>query len=86
MIRLYPGARAGFEEALNAFVPEASDHAPIVACGATRNKEEVDRQLESPIPPKSGAWKLSELVEQSLLGRQKILSNLQSFKSPLVTH
>ena len=41
MSRLDPGTRAGLEEALNAFVSEASDHAPIVACGATRNNKEV---------------------------------------------
>ena len=38
MSRFNPGTRAGLEEAFNAFVPEASDHASIVACGATRSK------------------------------------------------
>ena len=35
---LDPGTRAGLEEALNALVPEASDHYEIVARGATRSK------------------------------------------------
>ena len=36
MSGLDPGKRAGFEEALNALVPETPNHVSIVACGATR--------------------------------------------------
>jgi hypothetical protein len=38
MSKLDPGTRAGLEEALNALVPEASNHSKIVARGATRSK------------------------------------------------
>ena len=38
MSGLDPGTRAGLEEALNALVPEASDHPDIVARSATRSK------------------------------------------------
>jgi hypothetical protein len=38
MSGLDSGARAGFKEALNALMPEASDHLEIVACGATHCK------------------------------------------------
>jgi len=38
MSKLDPGTRAGLEEALNALVPEASNHFKIVARGATRSK------------------------------------------------
>jgi hypothetical protein len=38
MSGLDPGARAGFKEALNALMPEASDHSKILACGATHCK------------------------------------------------
>jgi hypothetical protein len=37
MSSLDPGKRTGFEEALNALVPETSDHVLSVACGATRS-------------------------------------------------
>jgi hypothetical protein len=37
MSSLDPSTRAGLEEALNALVPEASDHLKIVARGATRS-------------------------------------------------
>ena len=37
MSSLDPGKRTGFEEALNALVPEASDHLEIVVRGATRS-------------------------------------------------
>jgi hypothetical protein len=37
MSGLDPGTRAGLEEALNALVPEASDHPDIDARGATRS-------------------------------------------------
>ena len=38
MSGLDPGTRAGLEEALNALVPEASNHSWNVARGATRSK------------------------------------------------
>ena len=38
MSGLDPGPRAGLEEALNALVPEASNHFEIVARSATRSK------------------------------------------------
>jgi len=38
MSGLDPGTRAGLEEALNALVPEASNHPEIVARRATRSK------------------------------------------------
>jgi hypothetical protein len=38
MSGLDPGTRAGLEEALNALVPEASNHPEIVARSATRSK------------------------------------------------
>ena len=38
MSGLDPGTRAGLEEALNALVPEASNHLEIVARSATRSK------------------------------------------------
>ena len=38
MSGLDPGTRAGLEEALNALVPEASNHTEIVARSATRSK------------------------------------------------
>ncbi len=38
MSGLDPGTRTGFEEALNALVPEASNHPEIVARSATRSE------------------------------------------------
>jgi len=38
MSSLDPGTRTGYEEALNAPVPETSNHFAIVACGATSRK------------------------------------------------
>ena len=57
--RLDPGARAGFEEALNALVLEASDHPEIEVQGATRRKCSRNPlgEFESPTSSKAGALK-----------------------------
>ena len=56
MSGLDPGARAGLEEALNALVPEASNHSKIVARGAA-----VRWGGESLTPPEAGGLKTGQV-------------------------
>ncbi len=63
MSGLDPGARAGLEEALNALVPEASNHSKIVARGATRSKWSSSPLGggESLTPPEAGGLKTGQV-------------------------
>jgi hypothetical protein len=62
MSGLDPGARAGLEEALNALVPEASNHSKIVARGATRSKwSSSPLGGESLTPPEAGGLKTGQV-------------------------
>ena len=62
MSGLDPGARAGLEEALNALVPEASNHSKIVARGATRSKwGSSPLGGESLTPPEAGGLKTGQV-------------------------
>ena len=57
------GTRAGLEEALNALVPEASNHSKIVARGATRSKwSSSPLGGESLTPPKTGGLKTERVI------------------------
>jgi hypothetical protein len=76
MCGLDPGTRAGLEEALNALVPEASDHYWIVARSAT-SSECSNNSLEVgiPIPTKNVGAAITLQVlfaSQSTLNRNSV--------------
>ena len=81
MSGLDPATRAGLEEALNALVPEASNHFEIVARSATRSKcSSNPLEVRIPDSTKKRGLKTERLNETISSGPPcKLSSKFQSF-------